>query len=84
MKPSIILGATYRERITGYTGVATAHVRYLTGCSQVLLIPPMHENKLQDGNYFDEQRLVQVEDVPVISFENDETPGGDMLPTKKY
>lgn len=35
MHPS--LGKTFRCRITGFTGVATARVEYLTGCNQLHL-----------------------------------------------
>ena len=36
--PTIIeLGKSYRERVHGRSGVATAVVKYLTGCDQVCL-----------------------------------------------
>lgn len=33
------LGRKYKDKITGFEGVATGYVRYLTGCNQVLLAP---------------------------------------------
>lgn len=54
----IALGATYTDRITGFSGIATGHVTYISGCNQVLLAPPVDaEGKLRDSQWFDEQRL---------------------------
>ena len=71
------LGLTYRDQITGFTGVATGHVTYLTGCNQVLLHPKVDaEGKLRDSQWFDQQRLVQIEG-PQIVLDNGNTPGPD-------
>ena len=37
MSTIIELGKSYRERVHGRTGVATATAKYLTGCDQVCL-----------------------------------------------
>lgn len=33
----IELGCTYKDTVTGFIGVATAHVKYLTGCDRTVL-----------------------------------------------
>lgn len=62
-----LLGWTYRDIITGFTGVATAGISYLTGCDQVSLQPlPQADkpNDLPEGKWFDVTRCERVEDVP--------------------
>lgn len=77
------LGFTYRDRITGYSGIAIGHCAYLTGCSQTLLIPKIGaDGKRQDGEWFDDQRLEQLE-APRISLNNGATPGCDRAAPKR-
>lgn len=74
----IELGATYRDRITGFRGVATGHCRYISGCSQILLQPSVDgDGKTRGGEWFDEQRLERL-DAEVIVLDNSDTPGCDM------
>ena len=55
------LGKTAKDVITGFSGVITGHVRYLTGCDQYLLQPKMAEKgKRPAAEWFDETRLVKV------------------------
>lgn len=57
----INLGWTYKDKITGFQGIATGFVQYITGCNQVLLNPKVDaDGKLRDPNWFDEARLVEV------------------------
>lgn len=51
------LGLTGKDKITGFEGVLTAKVEYLTGCTQYCLTPKAVDNKLLDGSYFDEGRI---------------------------
>jgi hypothetical protein len=77
------LGRTYRDLITGFTGVATGHVRYISGCNQVLLQPPVDkEGKLREPQWFDEQRL-EVKGTKAIVLDNSETPGFDAPAPKR-
>ncbi len=41
----IILGATYRDRLTGFEGIAIGRYEYLTGCTRVCIQSP----QLVDG-----------------------------------
>lgn len=36
----IILGATYRDRLTGFEGIAVGRYEYLTGCTRVSIQAP--------------------------------------------
>ena len=57
----IILGATYKDKITCFKGVAIGHVVYLTDCSQTLLAPTLDKNGNQRDNcWYDDQRLERV------------------------
>jgi len=54
MKGIELLGFTFRDRITGFEGIATGHVSYITGCDQLLLVPPVDgDGKVRDSQWFD-------------------------------
>lgn len=55
---SINLGAHVRDTITGFRGVVTARIEYLTGCRQYTLTPTtLHDAKPIPSEWFDESRL---------------------------
>lgn len=73
-----MLGFTLRDTITGFTGVAIGHCTYLTGCHQTLLQPAGTDPaKRPDSEWFDDQRLKLVTDVPALVLDNGTTPGAD-------
>lgn len=77
----ITLGAKYTDRITGFSGVCTGYVTYLTGCNQALLAASVKaDGGLGESNWFDEQRLTVVEDFAPIVLDNGNTPGSDKAP----
>ena len=53
----IELGRTYKDKITGFTGVATGIVSYITGCDQVLLTPKAKGGEHKSGQWADVNRL---------------------------
>jgi hypothetical protein len=78
------LGKNYRDRVTGFEGMATGHVRYMTGCNQVLLAPRVgKDGKVPDSQWFDEQRLEVADKKPALVLDNTRTPGPDK-PAPKY
>ncbi|MDB5937513.1 MAG: hypothetical protein JWQ01_4857 [Massilia sp.] len=80
---SIVLGSTYKDKITGFEGVATGFVQYLTGCNQALLAPRCGDDgALRDSQWFDQQRL-EVLTNRVISLDNGVTPGCDKAAPKR-
>jgi hypothetical protein len=67
------LGATYKDAITGFSGVCIGTVQYISGCNQSLLAPKGDK----DARWIDDQRLVQCGS-KVIALDNCKTPGGDL------
>lgn len=62
-EPNFQLGNKLRDTITGFSGIATSRVEYLTGCIQYGIAPKCtSDGKIQETQYFDEQRLVFEED----------------------
>jgi hypothetical protein len=53
----IQLGALAKDKITGFEGIITGHVKYLYGCDQYGLTPPAKDGKIGDTQYFDEGRI---------------------------
>jgi hypothetical protein len=74
------LGNTYIDRITGFEGVCTGHVYYLTGCDQLLLWAKSRDGKPGEGCWFDVQRCDQKKDAERIVLDNGKTPGFDAAP----
>lgn len=79
-----LLGFTFRDSVTGFEGVATGHVEYITGCDQLLLVPSVDENgKLRDSNWFDTQRCVLVPAKERVVVDNSEFNGPDKAAPKR-
>jgi hypothetical protein len=80
----IELGSTYRDKITGFTGVATGYVQYITGCNQALLVQRCGaDGAPRDPQWFDIQRLEICASVAVITIFNGATPGCDRAAPKR-
>jgi len=72
------LGRVYKDKITGFVGIATGYVQYLTGCNQALLAPGIGpDGALRSSEWFDEQRLTPEGDKPAIVLDNAKSPGPD-------
>jgi hypothetical protein len=70
------LGATVKDKITGFKGVVTGRVEYISGCNQVLVTPSIKaDGDLNDARWFDEDR-VELQPDPVISL-TITSPGAD-------
>lgn len=75
-----MLGHKVRDRITGFSGVVTGVVTYLTGCNQALVSPEVSDDgKLRDAHWFDVQRVEVVGNDRIV-LDNGATPGCDMAP----
>ncbi|WP_028003144.1 hypothetical protein [Sinorhizobium meliloti] len=77
------LGATYRDKITGFEGVATGYVQYITGCNQVLLAPKSTDGTMKDSQWLDEQRLELDEFSPIVKLDNGSNPGFERAPPRR-
>lgn len=74
----IELGVTVKDRITGFKGVVTGFVSYLTGCNQALVQPKAgKDGSFKEALWLDEQRLVVDTKAARITLENGKTPGFD-------
>ncbi len=76
----INLGDFARDKITGFHGIVTANVDYLTGCSQMCLQPQAFvgdDSKLPESHYFDIKRLAYVgPGINLDEIAEKEDPGG--------
>lgn len=80
---NIQLGVTYKDKVTGFVGVATGRVEYLIGCNQVLLVPPVgKDGELLDAQRFDE-RLCEPQRKARIVLDNSGGAGFDQLASKR-
>lgn len=80
---AISLGRKYKDKITGFKGVATGHVEYISGCNQTLLVPKASkEGSLREAEWFDDQRL-EATGSEVIRLDNAATPGCDKAAPKR-
>lgn len=78
-----ILGCHCTDKITGFSGVATGYVEYISGCNQVLLVPKIgKDGKRQEAEWFDVQRL-SIRKAKRIVLDNGVTPGCDAAAPKR-
>jgi hypothetical protein len=81
---SAVLGKKVKDKITGFEGIATGYVQYLTGCNQVLVTPKIGKSgEHKEPHWFDEQRLTVDSKVKAVKLDNGKNPGPDKAaPTK--
>lgn len=72
---SIKLGDRVRDRINGFEGIAYGIAKYMTGCTQVCVLPEtlMSDGKIRDSHWLDLDRLDVIQ--PAASFPVT-SPGG--------
>jgi len=79
------LGDKVRDKVTGFTGIVTGRVEYLTGCQQCRVQPPVKgEGDWVEAQWFDETRLevIEREAIKVIDDRPDTRLGADALPPR--
>ena len=77
-KSDIILGAKYKDVVTGAQGTAVALTTYLSGCDRIAIQPPLDKDgKVPEWQYCD---IVQVKRVGrtqvIVAIEEPEDNGG--------
>lgn len=77
------LGFTYVDRITGFRGVCTGHTVYISGCAQMLLVPPVKDGAFAEPQWFDQQRCELVTTAERVVLDNGLTPGCDRAAPKR-
>lgn len=66
-----ISGYTFRDKVSGHTGVATGWSEFITGCEQVLLCPKSPDpTKTPDGTWYDLTRLEKLDEVERVVLSN--------------
>jgi hypothetical protein len=79
----IELGSTYRDKISGFVGVAIGYVTYITDCKQALLQPRGKDStKRPEAEWIDETRLEKFGDAR-IDLHAEASPGFDKTPPSK-
>lgn len=70
------LGSRLRDKVSGFVGIASSRIEYLSGCVQYCLVPGVDKDgKYVDGHYIDVQRLEVVDEG--VSIDPTETGGPD-------
>lgn len=81
MTQRLELGDTGKHAVTGFEGIVTARVEYLTGCLQPQGVTP--EGKPLDSFYFDEPYVDLVERGTVANRTPTRTDGSTMPPGRR-
>ena len=77
------LGIKVRDKISGFTGIVTGFVTYISGCNQALVAPLVKDDgSLGDSLWFDVQRLERIGS-ETIKLDNGPTPGPDRAAPKR-
>ena len=84
MNKGDVMGMKCEDKITGFVGMATGFVSYLTGCNQVLIQPQVKEDgTMTTAHWFDESRIRVHTKIPKVQFDMGEKPGAcDAAPVK--
>lgn len=82
---TVEFGKTYRDKITGFEGIATGYCQYISGCSQVLIAPRVApDGAMRESHWFDVQRVEVVwDDASAVNLDNSDTPGFDKAAPKR-
>lgn len=66
-----LLGLKVKDRVTGLEGIVTTVSFDLYGCIQAVIHPGLTaEGAIREGNWFDVNRLVVLDPVPVMTVPN--------------
>lgn len=73
----IKLGQKYRDKVTGFEGIATGIHEWMTGCNTVTIQPAVDKDgKIPETHGFDENRLEFVLEEDQEEIKTDRTRGG--------
>jgi len=79
------LGDRVKCRVTGFTGIVTAHSRYISGCDRLWVDPPVDDNNKQHAGIWIDIDMLEIIDPTVIEPIRYEAkrPGGVDLPNPR-
>lgn len=84
MNSNWMIGRTAKDKVTGFAGIVTGVVYYITGCHQALVVPKVKEiHEMPNGQWIDVQRLDCNREEPVIEIDNTDANGPDAAPTRR-
>ena len=56
--PNVKLGQKVRDKMTGFTGIATAKIEFLNGCVQIQIKPKaVKKDEMPDGVFVDVEQI---------------------------
>ena len=72
-----LLGLKGKDVITGFEGIITGDVSYLTGCRRLLIAPPSDNGAMRESHWFDIDciEILNNERIALPISEGAETPG---------
>lgn len=70
----IELGQEAKDKVTGFNGILTCRIQYLTGCDHYGIAPRAVDGKVNETAYFDEGRIEIIG--PGITVKEVEAPSG--------
>lgn len=77
------LGDVVRDKISGFSGVATCRLDYLNGCVRWQVTPrTLHDAKPVEAQYFDDEQLEPV-DEPAVTLVRKPTGGDRPNPARR-
>ena len=77
----IALGKKAKDSITGFVGIVTGRVEYLTGCRQYVVASKSTGGKAGESAWFDEDRLTGI-DLTKTAPSNNGGPQANEAPVK--
>jgi len=70
-------GKEAKDKVTGFAGIITSKVSFLTGCDQYGITPPAKDGKTNDTAYFDVKRVeVTGPGISIEEIVDKKDPGG--------
>ena len=70
--------AKAKDTITGFEGIVTGLVKYMTGCNQVLLAPPVKDDGgYRESQWFDDSRVTVLTEAAVTIADPGDHPRPD-------
>lgn len=79
---TITLGKEYKDKVTGFKGIAVSRIEYFTGCTQVQIQPQGldKDKNVKKSEFFDIDKLVEVGKGVLIEVKTPGGPGPRNLP----
>lgn len=79
------LGIRVKDIITGYTGIITGRAEHITGCNTYWVnSQTIKDGKIVGAEYFDEDRLVKVDEGIKPATVQGKKPGGELLSGEEH